>query len=160
MPYVLYVVVFFETIEKLLHVLDLILVGKSYVVGRNHFCFSGKEGITLLAESFAYSAEIFGSGVDLVNFFFDNKVFRIELKNIVHKLFFGVFFFVDYDNTLLGEEPVNGSCLAEVAAEFIKIVTYVCSGSVSVFGNGFNDNCDACGTVAFVGDLFVRRMLS
>ena len=74
MPYVLDIVVLFEMFEKLLHVLDLILVGESDIVRGHLLRFGGKERVSLLLEDLAYLAQVVGIGIYLVYLFLNGIV--------------------------------------------------------------------------------------
>ena len=61
---------------------------------------------------------------------------------------------------LLVEHEADGAGRAEVAAVLGKAVAHVGSGTVAVVGDGINDDRNAAGRIAFIGDLlrYLQKM--
>ena len=62
---------------------------------------------------------------------------------------------VDDDNALAVERPADAAVGAETAAVFVKMVADTACGAVAVVGHRLDDDSNAAGAVALVGDGFV-----
>src|ERR1700722_143577 len=99
--------------------------------------------------------EVFGIAEDFPVFAFVGEVFGAGVEDDLGEFVFADGGLGDGDDALLGEHPGDGVGLAEVAAVFGEGVTNLANGAVFVVGEDVDDEGDAAGAVALVGDLLV-----
>src|SRR5699024_288175 len=130
-------------------------IGQGGGGGGNHSHIGGDEGVALLFQGIADSAEVVRIGGDLGSILAGVEVLGTGIQRVHHGLI-GVFVLqVEDDDALLVEEEAHAAHVAQVAAELVEVVAHVGSGTVAVVGQGLDHDCDAAGAVAFVGDGFV-----
>ncbi len=87
------------------------------------------------------------------------QVFRARLEDDFHELVFVRGIFVDRDDALFCEHPGDRTLGAEVAAVLGEGVANLADRAILVVGQDVDDDGDASGAVALVGDLVVGEAL-
>ena len=99
--------------------------------------------------------EVFGVGENFPVFAFVGEIFGTGIENDLGQLLFAGGGLGDGDDALGGEHPGDGTVGTEVAAVLGKGVADFADGAILVVGEDIDDDGDASGAVALVGDLLV-----